>query len=271
LVVAWLDGRERDARRVARGIESGASIAEAQADPERFADESDPHDGDATVYAAFSHDLGATWEAENRRIQGSTCPCCRISLAASPEGEFFGSWRGHFGENFRDPAILSLSGPENGAVRIHADNWEYPGCPHSGPAIAIGVDKTVHAAWYTGAAGRIGIHYSKLAPGAQDFGAPVPLAVGEAIPVAHPSLVALPDGGAVVAHNVDGSGRRVIVLSHLSSGGNLLSANEVQGSEGGTHPQSALLADGRVVVAWTQSEAGLMRVRLARLIPGGAR
>jgi hypothetical protein len=39
LVVAWLDGRDRDARRIARGVESGASLAEAQADPERFADD----------------------------------------------------------------------------------------------------------------------------------------------------------------------------------------------------------------------------------------
>jgi hypothetical protein len=271
LVVAWLDGRDRDARRISRGVESGTPLSEAQADPERFADESDPHDGDATVYAAFSHDLGATWEAENRRIQGSTCPCCRISLAADPQGEIIGSWRGHFGENFRDPAFHLMSGPENGAVRIHADNWEYPGCPHSGPAIAVGANEVMHAAWYTGAEGRMGVHYATFQPGAAAFSAPFPLAVGEAIPVAHPSLVALADGGAVVAHNVDGMGRRVIVLSHLSRNGTLLSASEVPGSEGGTHPQSAVLPDGRVVIAWTQSEAGLMKVRLARLVPGEER
>jgi hypothetical protein len=164
-----------------------------------------------------------------------------------------------------------MSGPENGAIRIHADNWEYPGCPHSGPAIAIGVNGVIHTAWYTGATGRMGIHYATLKAGDTDFSAPTALAVGEAIPVAHPSLVALPEGGAVVAHNVDGMGRRVVVLSHLSSSGALLSSHELSESEGGTHPQSTLLLDGSVVVAWTQSEAGLMKVRLARLTLGGAR
>jgi len=60
----------------------------------------------------------------------------------------------------------------------------------------------------------------------------------------------------------------VIVLSHLSRDGVLLSSHEVPESEGGTHPQSAILPDGRVVVAWTQSLGGLMRVRLARLTLG---
>lgn len=268
LVVAWLDGRDRDARRIARGVASGVSPEEAVSDPERFADEGDPHDGDATVFAAWSHDLGESWEPANRRIQGSTCPCCRVSLAASPDGEVYGSWRGHFGENFRDPAFHRLDGEEDGAVRIHADNWEYPGCPHSGPAIAFGGDGKVHSAWYTGAEGRMGVHYASMAPGDDNFNAPVPVVTGGAIPVAHPSVVPLGDGGAVVAHNVDATGRRVIVLTHVGVDGSILSSVEVPDSEGGTHPQTVLLPDGRVVVAWTQSLAGQTRVRLARLGSG---
>ena len=268
LVVAWLDGRERDARRIARGVENGAPLEEVRGDPESFADENDPHDGDATVYAAYSHDLGATWEEANRRVQGNVCPCCRVTLAASPDGEILGSWRGHYGTNFRDPAFHILSGPENGSVRIHADDWEYPGCPHSGPAIAIGSDGIVHAAWYTGASGRMGVHYASTRAGDGLFGIPTSVVSGEAIPVAHPSIVPLPDGGAAVAHNVDSTGRRVIVLSRISDSGILLAGYEIPGSDGGTHPQSALLPDGRVVVAWTQSEGGLTRVKLARFTPG---
>jgi cytochrome c biogenesis protein CcmG, thiol:disulfide interchange protein DsbE len=266
LVVAWLDGRERDARRVERAVEAGLPPEEARRDPEAHAHSHDPHDGDATVYAAYSHDLGATWEPANRRLQEGICPCCRVSLVRGPGEEVYGAWRGNFPGSIRDPAFHRLHDPEAPHIRIHHDHWEYPGCPHSGPGLAVDPAGAVHATWYTGAEGRMGVHYARMEPGAESFGAPLQLVGGTAIPVAHPAIAMLPDGGAVVAHNVDGEGERVIVLTGISPAGEIAFQKAVADSDGGTHPQVVHLDEGRLVVAWTESRGGLQRVRLARVM-----
>jgi len=267
LVVAWLDGRERDERRVQRGTDGGISALDAARTPETHADDDDPHDGDATVYAAVSHDGGATWEPENRRLQGSICPCCRVTLAATPEGELLGTWRQHFEGSVRDPVVMRVYpvAESDSNLRIHEDGWVFPGCPHSGPSLDVAPDGRVHAAWYSGAEGRMGVHYASRNPGEPSFQLPLPLVTGEAVGVAHPALVARPDGGALVAHNVDAEGTRRILLSGVDARGSLSFQLAIPDSEGGTHPQLALLPDQRVVVAWTESRGGVQRLRLARL------
>ncbi len=270
-VVAWLDGRDRDARRIDRAVAAGVPADEAAREPERWADEEDIFDSDASIYAAFSHDLGESWEADNRRIQPNLCPCCRVRLTRAPDGEVFGAWRQHFEGDIRDPAFRPIGTGEvvGGARRIHEDDWSYPGCPHSGPALDFQDDGTLHAAWYTGAPGRMGVHYARRPAGAELFGPPTPVVRGEAVPIAHPDLVALPDGGALVAHNVTADGRRVIGLTRIGPDGTVALTEELPGSEGGTHPQLARLGDGRVVLAWTESREGRQQLRLLRVsIPG---
>ncbi len=273
LVVAWLDGRERDARRVERAVQAGISAEEAARTPEDFALGSDPHDGDATVYAAVSHDLGETWEPENRRIDGRACPCCRISLVHTAGGEVLGSWREHFPGSLRDPVLQvvldSLGTPSNGASppprRIHADEWEFPGCPHSGPGMDLDESGTLHTAWYTGAPGRMGVYYARSHDDGHSFTAPFPVITGEAVGVAHPSVAALRGGGALVSQNVAEDGRRVIVITRLSASGEVLATHEVAGSDGGTHPQLLSPDDHGVVLAWTRSRDGREELGLARV------
>ena len=268
LVVAWLDGRDRDARRIARALEAGMDPPEARGNPEAWADDDDIFDSDASIYAAFSHDLGGTWEPSNRRIQENLCPCCRVNLARAPDGEVFGAWRQHFEGDIRDPAFRAIGSgeEEGGARRIHEDNWQYPGCPHSGPALDVDATGTIHAAWYTGAEGRMGVHYARALPGGMTFGSPVAVVTGTAVPIAHPDVVALADGGAVVAHNVTGDGRRVVGLTGIRPDGGIRFALEIPESEGGTHPQIVRIATGELIVAWTESrDGGVQQVRMARL------
>jgi hypothetical protein len=259
LVVAWLDGRDRDARRLERAAAQGIPADAAARTPEAFTVEEDLHDGDATVFAAVSHDGGATWEPENRRISGATCPCCRVSLVPTPHGEMLGSWRRHFDGSVRDPVVARLEvAPreaeglqETPLARVHEDGWVFHGCPHSGPALDVAPDGTVHVAWYTGAEGRLGVYHARSASASSNG--------------ARPAVVALPRGGAVVAANVDEEGARVIVLSQISPGGSLAARHPVPDSHGGTHPQLVRLPGGQVVVAWTESRLGVQRMRLARL------
>lgn len=267
LVVVWLDGRERDERRIERGVEEGMTREEAARTPEAFEDTQDPRDGDATVFAAVSHDLGATWEPENRRISGEACPCCRIGMVRTPSGELIASWRQHFDGSIRDPVMRPLLMEESAPppLRLHEDGWEYPGCPHSGPGLDVDAHEVLHATWYTGAEGRRGVYYARKPPGANAFTAPVPVVSGEAVGVAHPAIAAFPDGRTVVAQNVDDEGRRVIVLAELSVTGEVRHRVEVPDSDGGTHPQLLRLDDQRVLVAWTESRDGKQTVRLVRM------
>jgi len=292
LVVAWLDGRDRDARRLARAEAEGVALPVAARTPEAFALDSDPQDGDAALYAAQSHDLGATWEPANRKLLDGLCPCCRVTLTRTPEGGILGGWRQHLEGGIRDLALgmvisaakaHAASGPLLPAQaesptpiswsRLHEDNWEISGCPHSGPGIVVDPGGRIHATWYSGAPGATGVFYRTLNGRASDGdldgqgSPPLPIVVGASVGVSNPALTLLADGGAVVATNVAADGRRVISLNGISPSGTATFVIEVPDSEGGTHPQLITMPDGRVILAWTESRGGIQRVRLARLAP----
>jgi hypothetical protein len=273
LVVAWLDGRERDARRLARGLASGLPESEAARTPERFSDDDDPHDSDATIFVAVSADLGESWGERNLRLEGRVCPCCRITLLPAADGTIHGAWREHFPGSQRDPVfrlLLRDGEPLAGApLRVHEDAWEFPGCPHSGPGLALDARGTVHMTWYTGAPGRTGVWYARKPADQAQFGAPLPVITGPLVGIAHPAIVVRADGSVVIAQNVSADGRRAIVLTALDASGRQLWQVEAADSEGSTHPQLALPADGRVVVAWTQSRDGMESVRIAQLLEEG--
>jgi hypothetical protein len=269
LVVAWLDGRERDARRLERADAQGIPPAEAARTPEEFGDPYDLRDGDATVFAAVSPDGGTTWESGNRRIEGEACPCCRIDLAVAPDGSIHGGWRRHLDGGIRDLVVTRVAGvaaePPPASTPIHPDRWVIAGCPHSGPALDFAPDGALHASWYTGAEGRPGVYYAIRPAGSERFGPPVPVAAGPHVGVAHPAVLAVPGGGAILAHNVDSEGRRVIVISRIDPDGTLAGSTEVPGSEGGTHPQLAALGSGHILAAWTEVRGGVPRIRMARV------
>lgn len=276
LVVAWLDGRDRDARRLARAEGMGVAPEAAVRTPEAFSDEADPHDGDAALYAAVSHDLGATWEEQNRKLLDGICPCCRVALARGPDGGVVGGWRLHLDGGIRDLAVGTLWAPGDTHTSteasipwslIHEDGWEIAGCPHAGPGVAVDPSGTVHVTWYTGASEGTGVFYRTLSPALDGQASqPLPLVEGPAVGVSNPSLTVLQDRGAVVTTNVAADGRRVISVYGVSPEGREPTfALEIPDSEGGTHPQIVSAGTDRVVVAWTESRNGVQRVRLARL------
>lgn len=276
LAVAWIDGREADRRRVERGLAAGLPEAEAARRVESFKNDDDPHDSDAVLYAAVSHDLGATWAPANVRGYPNVCNCCRVAMVADPEGNLIAGWRRHGEGGVRDLVVgwlLDGAGRPitDRSVPIHEDGWVISGCPHSGPGLHVDGAGTLHAAWYTGAPGRSGVYYARMPAGAAAFGAPVPIVTGDAVPVANPAVTTFADGSALVAVNVDGEGRRVILLAGVTPEGKVAYRSDVAGSEGGTHPQMVRLPDGSVFLAWNQSRGGVEGVRTARVpAPGGS-
>ena len=251
IITAWLDERHGDSV-TARDLH--ATAGEPTSEP------------DAVVYAAYSPDFGRTW-APNRPLWGAACPCCRVALARAPDGGAVASWRQHYPGNIRDVVVAPVSATRAEPARVHRDDWGYPGCPHAGPALAIGTRGERHVVWYTGKTGGNGIYYIRLDSAGQATGAELPLVTGAHLPPSHAAAAALADGGALAAFDVASDGSRVITVAHIAPDGTLAWKESVPGSAGGRYPQVALAADGAALIAWTGNGAHGTEIRLAR-VPG---
>lgn len=247
VVVAWLD--ERD---VAAPIAAGGDgHAEHASEP------------DATIYLTTSKDFGRSW-SPNRVGWKAACPCCRVTLARTPEGKVVAAWRKHFPGNVRDVVTAVLSEKPSEPRRVHPDDWAYAGCPHTGPALAIGRDSSTHVAWYNGKQGEVGVYYTRQ-PKHDGASSAVKLISGPALGVAHPAVSALRNGGALAAYDVSVDGVRSIRIARVGPDGYVVGREIIAGSEGGKYPQLAILGDTAAVVAWTASVGDGSRMRLARL------
>jgi hypothetical protein len=232
-VVAWLDSR-----RVTEGSH-GASVAHQE------------HEGSSYVFSATSRDLGATWEPANRKFWGNACPCCRVSLA--PIGDdVLAAWRGHFEGDVRDIVTAKLTADAQ-PERVNADGWVFPGCPHSGPGLAV-ENNRAHIAWFTGATGKMGVYYK------QPDHEPVRVLGGEQLPTGHP-VVAVMGDAAVIAVNLNPAGERVLSVARVN--GESVDLVEVPNTAGADHPQLVRIGGGRALLAWTQNAQ--LKLALVRL------
>lgn len=251
IVAAWLDER---------GAEGFDGHHHAVGEP--AAEES--AEADARIFMTVSHDFGGTWEP-NRQVWGAVCPCCRVTLARDGDRGVVSAWRQHLPGNIRDVVTVPLL-PEPGTPRrVHADNWEYPGCPHTGPALAVGADGSRHVAWYTGKPGGAGVYYARVDSNGAAEGDVVALVTAPTVQTAHASAIPLDGGGALVAMDVDEDGSRAIRLTRIDRAGAIVSSATIEGSAGGTYPQLALGASGNALVAWTAPTRESSTVRIARV------
>ena len=164
LVLAWLDGRDREAARRAGRDYAGVGL-----------------------YYAVSLDGGATFSA-NRRFAEHSCECCRVALAWR-EGQPVALWRHVYPGDQRDFALAEL-GSDQPALRVSDDAWKLQGCPHHGGALAAGPGGRLHLAWYTQGAVRQGLFYRWLESGT--LGEPVKFG-NDDNQAGHPAVLAIGD------------------------------------------------------------------------------
>jgi BNR repeat-like domain len=252
LAVAWLDEREAEAP-IAAGKDGHAEHA---------------MEPDAAIYLASSPDFGRSW-SPNRIGWKAACPCCRVSLAKSSDGQAVAAWRKHFPGDIRDVVTATVAPTTSEPERVHPDDWAYAGCPHTGPALATARDGSNHLVWYNGKQGAAGVYYARQAK--ERAGQAVELVGGQALGVAHPAVATLPDGGVLAAYDVSPDGVRRIQLARLGTDGQVNGKLVVDGSEGGKYPQLAVLSDSLAVVAWTAWEGETPKLRLARVSLAGGR
>ena len=245
LAVAWLDSRSQDPAHMTQ-TDSHEHVA---------------HDGDATIYMATSNDMGSTWAMKNAKLWGDACPCCRVSLAALPDGKILASWRSHLPGDVRDPVVALVGDTASQPIRVSQDNWVFAGCPHTGPALDVDADGITRVAWFSGKPARNGIYYAERT-GEGAFSKPVEIVSSVTLPTGHPAIAAKNDD-VFVAYDVNAAGKQELMVAKIMNG--KARSVTLEGSDGADHPQIISLNDGGALVAWTQKHSGKSRILVGRV------
>jgi hypothetical protein len=184
-----------------------------------------------------------------------------VHLAAGAV-DAYAAWRVNGDGQVRDVVAAKIGDPP---MRIRDDGWSAPGCPHTGPAIGLGSDGILHAAWYTGAPGQAGVHYRRWRVAEPDSTGPAAaVVVGERMPTTHVALALTSVQQAVIACDATSGGARTVTLARTDAAdGRVAWRREVPGSEGATYPQLAI-RDNRGIVAWSVTSEDRSAIRLAR-------
>lgn len=253
--VSWIDSRAKDAARAARPRPAQPAPAAVHGHKHMGDDENLPP---SEIRVARSTDGGRTF-GPGMVVDTAPCPCCRTTLAFGADGAVYVAWRKEYGGDVRDVVVAKLAAGGSGfspPVRVHADAWVFPACPHTGPSLAVDGRGRVHVGWYTGQEGRQGLWYASSDDGGRSFGAPAALAVGPDVP---PSQVALSADGDEVLMAWDdrpAQGVRHVALARVTASGEMVRMESVQGRIPAldAHSRGALLA-------WHDRQS----VRVARL------
>lgn len=263
--VSWIDARERDTfrRRLALSEERSAGDRRAGpasgGDPRAAGEEAEEPGTDIRV--ARSLDGGRSFQP-GVVIDTMTCPCCRSSIAVGDSGTVYVAWRKVYPGSIRDIVVArstdrarSFSAP----VRVHRDGWEFPGCPHAGPSVAVDTAGRVHVGWYTGREGNPGLYYTVSRDNGGSFGDVVPLLAADWVPPSQVKIDAGRGGIWIAWDDRRVTGKR-IRLARADGRGSIESIGD--DPIPGASPAVAAAAGIRAV-AWLDGES----VRI-RVIPG---
>ena len=215
------------------------------------------------VRIATSTDGGASF-SPSRVVDRHTCPCCRTAMALAPDGSLYLAWRELFPGDVRDIVIARSSDlGETWAppVRVAADDWVFPGCPHAGPSLVVDAGGTLHVAWYTGRPEAPGLYYTTSSDGASSFASARPLLTDEWVPPSQVTLAAAPDGQLWAAWEDRRSADAAFRYLARGPGETLDPSSALPQS--GTSPVLAM-AGSRTMMAWLDGS----RILLRRSPPG---
>lgn len=126
------------------------------------------------LFTAYSTDGGRTFSA-NRRVASEACPCCKTSLAVSPDGTLYAGWRQVLPGDFRHIAVASST--DGGTtfstpVIVSDDRWMIQGCPVSGPSLAVDQSGSLKILWYAaGEAAPAGLYFAESHDKGRSFSA----------------------------------------------------------------------------------------------------
>lgn len=237
LAVSWIDNRRQD--RI-RAENPGVPDSEL------------PDAGGPDIRVAWSIDGGQSFTS-SQLVDTGSCPCCRTGLTVGPDGTTYVAWRKRFEGEIRDIVVATAppgSTEFGDPVRVHADDWEFPGCPHAGPSLVTDPDGRLHVGWYTGKDERQGLWYTVSDNRGASFAMPVPFVTGDWVPPSQVSLSLM--GGEVVAAWEDRTGDQGMIVMGTPGAGE--EGVAVSGRIEGRGPAVAA-AHGNALVAWLDGES----------------
>jgi hypothetical protein len=124
------------------------------------------------LFIAYSTDGGRSFSG-NRRVATEACPCCKTSLAVSPDGTLYAGWRQVLPGSYRHIAVASST--DGGAsfsapVIVSDDRWVLQGCPVSGPSLAVDANGSLKVLWYAaGEANAPGLYFAESTDKGRNF------------------------------------------------------------------------------------------------------
>jgi hypothetical protein len=124
------------------------------------------------LFIAYSTDGGRSFST-NRRVATEACPCCKTSLAVSPDGTLYAGWRQVLPGSYRHIAVASST--NGGAsfsspVIVSDDRWVLQGCPVSGPSLSVDSGGSLKVLWYAaGEANAPGVYFAESTDNGRNF------------------------------------------------------------------------------------------------------
>lgn len=211
---------------------------------------------------ATSNDGGLTWQRE-RTLDDRVCTCCSLHVTELSDSHLAVLYRDHSPKDMRLGLFDSAGSKWTQMPRVGAYDWRFEGCPHMGGGLEGHWLKDafmLHAAVWTGANTRQGIHYLR----SKDFGSSWSddLLIDEM--GSDPDLVTADGERLAIAYRQGiGSDGRILVRTSGDAGLHWDSARSY-GSPGVRVEHPKLIADATgFTVFWTEtSESNTRRLRL---------
>ena len=184
-----------------------------------------------------------------QEVDDSVCDCCQTEIAVSSLGPL-AAYRDRTADEIRDIYIARHDGQRwQPGERLHADNWEIPGCPVNGPSIIADGDD-VAVGWFSAAHDQPVVRLVRSADGGMTFGEPLVLAEGRL--AGYVRLALLPAGHTAaswVARNEQGG--NTLFVAVIDPDNRVLAAEPVADiAQLRVFPQLGF-QDGGIVLAWT--------------------
>ncbi len=211
----------------------------------------------AATFLARVGDRGRRVEA-TARLDGDTCVCCRVALAAGPGDSVAVLWRKVFPGDVRDMVLgLSRDGGRTFAAptRVRDDNWKINACPHRGGQVAMDGRGQLYAAWYTEGARGLPRMLFATSPDGKRFGPAVPVTTSSGSIPDQVRLAVSPAGRAVIVWEDATAVRRRVLMRASADGGRTLGPVRVLTEAVKAYsPDVKVTPAGDFLVAWHEEQ-----------------
>ena len=197
-----------------------------------------------------------------QEIDASVCDCCQTDVAVSSHGPI-AVYRDRTTDEIRDIYVTRHDGERwQSGERLHADNWEIPGCPVNGPSIVAGGDE-VAVAWFSAADNKPIVRLVRSTDGGLTFAAPLVIAEGSLS--GWVGLTHLPAGHAAVSWvSRDEQSNNTLHVAVISADNEIVASGTVASiTQLRVFPQLGY-QDGGLVLAWTNEIDDRRVLRAAR-------